>query len=107
LYEELERLQTTAVASDELQKAKNELLAGQYRQMKTIAGRANLLGRYEVFYGDYSKLFSVDKDIQAVSADDIQRVARTYFTEKNRTVATLVQDGPVRPAGRGRQEGNQ
>jgi len=107
LYEELERLQSTAVESEELQKAKNELLAGQYRQMKTIAGRANLLGRYEVFYGDYSKLFTVDKEIQAVSAEDIQRVARTYFTEKNRTVATLLPEGPVRPAGRGRQEGNQ
>jgi zinc protease len=107
LYEELERLQSTAVESEELQKAKNELLAGQYRQMKTIAGRANLLGRYEVFYGDYSKLFSVDKEIQAVSAEDIQRVARTYFTEKNRTVATLIPEGPARPAGRGRQGGNQ
>jgi zinc protease len=107
LYEELERLQSTAVENEELQKAKNEILAGQYRQMKTIAGRANLLGRYEVFYGDYSKLFSVDKEIQAVSAEDVQRVARTYFTEKNRTVATLIPDGPARPAGRGRQGGNQ
>jgi zinc protease len=107
LYEELERLQSKAVESDELQKAKNELLAAQYRQMKTIAGRANLLGRYEVFYGDYAKLFSVDKEIQAVSAEDIQRVARTYFTEKNRTVATLIPEGPARPAGRGRQGGNQ
>src|SRR5580658_1267407 len=107
LYEELERLQSTAVESEELQKAKNELLAGQYRQMKTIAGRANLLGRYEVFYGDYSKLFTVDKEIQAVSAEDIQRVARTYFTEKNRTVATLLPEGPARPSGRGRQGGNQ
>jgi zinc protease len=106
LYEELERLQSTPVESEELQKAKNELLAGQYRQMKTIAGRANLLGRWEVFYGDYSKLFSIDKEIQAVSAEDIQRVSRTYFTERNRTVATLLPEGPARPAGRGRQGGN-
>jgi zinc protease len=107
LYEELERLQTTAPPAEELQKAKNELLAGQYRQMKTIAGRANALGRYEVFYGDYSKLFNADKEIEAVSAADVQRVARTYLTEKNRTVATLIPEAPARPAGRGSKGGDQ
>ncbi len=106
LYEELERLQSTPVAAEELQKARNEILAAQYRQMKTIAGRANLLGRYELFYGDYAKLFSMDKDISAVSADDIQRVARIYFNEKNRTVATLIPEGASRPGGRSRQGGN-
>ena len=74
----------------ELRKAKNQLLANQYRQLKTIAGRANLLGTYEVFFGDYNKLYSADKDVEAVAAEDVQRVARQYFGEKNRTVATLI-----------------
>ncbi len=90
LYEELERLQSTPVPAEELQKAKNQLLASHYRELKTIAGRANELGTYEVFYGDYSKLFSADKTLDAVSAADIQRIARKYFIEKNRTVATLL-----------------
>src|SRR5262249_40627633 len=38
LYDELERLQTAEVPARELQKAKNQMLAAQYRQMKTIAG---------------------------------------------------------------------
>ena len=90
LFEELDRLRTTEVSSRELQKAKNQLLANHYRQMKTIAGRANALGQYEVFEGDYNKLFTVDKEIEAVTAADIQRIATKYFTEKNRTVATLL-----------------
>jgi len=93
LYEELERLQNAPVAADELQKAKNQLLASHYRELKTIAGRANALGTYEVFYGDYSKLFSSDKELEAVTAADIQRVAKKYFGEKNRTVATLLPEG--------------
>lgn len=90
LYEELARLQTEELGAEELQKAKNQLLAAHYRGMKTIEGRANLLGTYEVFDGDYHKLFTADTEIEAVSAADVQRVARQYFGAKNRTVATLV-----------------
>lgn len=90
LFEEIEKLRTAPVPADELSKAKNQLLARHYRQLKTIAGRANLLGTFEVFEGDYSKLFTSDREIQAVTAADIQRVATKVFSEKNRTVATLV-----------------
>jgi zinc protease len=82
-----------------LQKAKNQLLTQHYNQMKTIAGRARLLGHYDVIFGDYKKTFTIDKEYEAVTAADIERVAKKYFTEKNRTVATLIPDGA--PRGRG------
>jgi len=69
-----------------------------YRRLKTIEVRANLLGTYEVFMGDYAKAFDEDKRVEAVTAADIQRVAKKYFTAKNRTVATLVPEKPeVKP----------
>jgi zinc protease len=77
------------VPDQELRKAKNQLLAEHYRQLKTIAGRANLLGSYELFEGDYRKLYSVEQSVEAVTAADVQRVARQYLTERNRTVAIL------------------
>ena len=39
----------------ELRKAKNQWLAAHYREMKTIAGSANLLGTYDIFYGELQK----------------------------------------------------
>jgi zinc protease len=90
LYEELERLQSAEIPARELQKAKNQLLTQHYGSLKTIAGRAQMLGNYEVISGDYTKTFTIDKDYEAVTAADIQRVAKKYFTEKNRTVATLI-----------------
>jgi zinc protease len=90
LFDEIEKIRTTPIPDDELRKAKNQMLAQHYRQLKTIAGRANLLGTYEVFYGDYNKLFTSDKDIEAVTAADLQRVAKKYFSVSNRTVATLI-----------------
>lgn len=90
LFEEIAKIQATPVSADELRKAKNQLLAANFRQLKTIAGRANLLGTYEVFKGDYRKLFTLEQDVEAVTAADIQRVAKKYFTADNRTIATLV-----------------
>jgi len=94
LFEELARLQSEPVPDAELRKAKNQMLADLYRRRKTIEARANLLGSYEVFRGDYSKLFTADQEIEAVTAEAIQRAAQKYFTPKNRTVATLIPEKP-------------
>jgi zinc protease len=90
IYEEFDKVKTQAVTDQELEKAKNILLANFYRSLKTISGKANTLGNYEVFFGDYRKLGSAAEDYARVTKADLQRVAQKYFTDKNRTVATLV-----------------
>ncbi len=90
IYEEFDKLKSQAVADQELEKAKNILLANFYRSLKTISGKANTLGSYEVFFGDYRKLLTAADDYAKVTKSDLQRVAQKYFGDKNRTVATLV-----------------
>lgn len=90
IYDELNKVKTAGVLDEELQKARNILLANFYRQMKTISGKANTIGTYEVFFGDYQKLFTAADDYAKVTKADVQRVAQKYFTDKNRTVVTLV-----------------
>jgi zinc protease len=90
LFEEIAKLRNDAVPAAELQKAKNQLLKEHYSQLKTIAGRANLLGTFEVFRGDYKKLFTVGQEIEAVTPADVQRVAQKYLGNDGRTIATLV-----------------
>jgi zinc protease len=90
VYEELEKTKKEPVADHEIEKAKNILLANFYRQIKTISGKANQIGSYEVFFGDYRKLFNAAEDYQKVTKEDVRRVAQKYFADKNRTVATLV-----------------
>jgi zinc protease len=90
IFEELDRAANTPVTDKELEKAKNIRLVEFYRQMRTISGRANTIGTYEVFFGDYNKLFDAAKNYSAVSKEDILRVAKIYFGANNRTVATLL-----------------
>jgi zinc protease len=98
LYEELDRMKTELVSDQELEKARNIALAAFYRQMSTISGRANTLGSYEVFHGDYHKLFTATASYSQVTKEDLQNAVRKYFTEKNRTVATLIPEsaGPAK-----------
>ena len=90
IYEELDRVKNAVVTGEELEKAKNIRLVEFYRQMRTINGRANTIGTYEVFFGDYNRLFGAAKNYAGVTKEDVQRVAKTYFGANNRTVATLL-----------------
>ena len=96
IYEEMDKVRSGTVSDQELDKAKNILRANFFRQMKTINGRANALGSYEVFFGDYRKLFAAPDEFAKVTKDDLQRVAGKYFSNKNRTVATLIPE-PAQP----------
>jgi zinc protease len=90
IYEELDKAKSAPISDRELEKAKNIRLVEFYKQMQTINGRANTIGTYEVFFGDYHRLFDAAKNYAAVTKEDVQRVAKTYFGANNRTVATLL-----------------
>lgn len=98
LYEEVARVAESGITADELAKARNQLLAQFYGSLKTIAGKANLLGQYEVYHGDHKKLWTAVAELNKVTADDVKRVAAKYFSDTNRTVATLIPEAPAKEA---------
>ena len=78
------------VKDEELQKVKNQKLMEFYHTLETINGKANSLGSYDVFFGDYKKMFEAPDLYKKVTVEDIKRVAAKYFTERNRTVGYLL-----------------
>jgi zinc protease len=89
LEDELKKIRETRATESELRKAKNQWLAAHYHEMKTMAGRANLLGTYEIFYGSYKRLFQEPEDIEKVTAADVEREASLLFAETSQTVGIL------------------
>jgi len=89
-YAEVDKLKASGVDEHELQKAKNQVISSYYRSLRSINRRANVIGRYEVLFGDYHKLANVEQEYSKVTAADIQRAAKEYFDVNNRTVATLI-----------------
>jgi len=89
IVEQIQKIIDEGVNENELQKVKNQKLMGFYKTLETINGMSNTIGTYELFFGDYKRLFSAPDDYKKVTTDDIKRVAREYFTKDNRTVGIL------------------
>jgi zinc protease len=87
--EEIERLAKDGPTAAELAKARNQRLAEFWRGLETISGKAQALGTYEVFHGDYRKLFDAASVYESITADDVRNAAATVLRAENRTVGIL------------------
>jgi predicted Zn-dependent peptidase len=101
LYDIIERFKKDKIDAATLQRVKTKTRAGLIRRLDSNSGLANLLTTYYAAYGDWRKLFTGLDDLDKVTADDVQRVARKYFVPESRTVAYTVQPAagaaPARP----------
>jgi len=87
VLEELERLKNEPVPKRELQKVKNNFAAAEYRKLAHNHAIMQQLMRYEGM-GHWQEINEAGPRIQAVTAADIQRVAKEYLVKDNRSVAT-------------------
>jgi len=90
LHEEIARLQNETVADGELKKVGMQLRRQRAQQLYSSRSRANALGHFGVYYNDPSLINGVWDKYESVTQTDLQRVARRYFTESNRTVVTTL-----------------
>ena len=88
LLAELKRVQDEPVTKAELDKAVSQLVANQVRERETNNGKAEALGRAAVLIGDARRVNTDIDRLQAVTAADVQRVMKKYFTDTNRVVIT-------------------
>jgi len=90
VYDELDKLTAEGVTEKELQKVKNQKVMGFYKALETIDGKSNTIGTYELFFGDYAKLFDAADEYKKVSQEDILSMAKEYFQKNNCTVGFLI-----------------
>jgi zinc protease len=97
LSEEIERVRDKPIGADELDKAKNQLAAAFVFGLQTVDGIAQALGRAQYVEGDWKRFVAGATRYLAVTAADVQRVARKYLVDSNLTRVTLAQPGPPPP----------
>lgn len=93
IYDELDKIASEGISENELQKVKNQKLIEFYHIMETINGKANQIGTYQLFFGDYKKLYDAPNEYQRVTVSDIKNVTKKYFQKSNRTVGILHAEG--------------
>ncbi|HRZ86359.1 MAG TPA: pitrilysin family protein [bacterium] len=87
------RLKREPVALDELEKVKQTIISEYYFSLDTVSGQASDIGYSEVSTANCDFSAEYVARIQKVTADDIIRVATTYFYDENLTVAGIVPRG--------------
>jgi predicted Zn-dependent peptidase len=87
IYHEIEKLQKEEVPAQELQKVKNNFAAGEYRRLASNMAILHQLISTDG-NGRWQEINEAGPKLQAVTAADVQRVAKAYFNKENRTVCT-------------------
>ena len=85
----LKALGDKPVPADELDKAKRQLRAQSVKGLKTVSGKANKLGFFQLVFGDWRAIEGLDAAWDAVTAADVQRVTTQYLVPAKRTVVIL------------------
>jgi predicted Zn-dependent peptidase len=101
VYEEVARLQTQPVEDWEMDKVHMVLRRSQVSGAQGTLNRAANLAETYVEYGDANLVNTEYAKLAAVSKADIQRVAKKYLVETNRSVVVTLPK--ARPAGRAGQ----
>jgi zinc protease len=90
VYAELDRLKSEPIAAWELQKVHMMERRGTAQQLQSTLYRAYLVGELTSIYGDPNLINTRFDKIEKVSIGDIQKAAKTYLGEENRTVVTTL-----------------
>lgn len=92
---ELDKVKTTGVSEEELQKAKNQLLRGlfsssSYTSLQKSLSRAEMLAEYTSFFKNPALIDTDIEKYMSVTTDDIKQLANKIFTREGVTVVDVV-----------------
>jgi zinc protease len=90
LIAELDRMTSEPVSAHELERAKNQFARDYILGRETIQEKASQLAHAVVIHNDIRTADGEFNIFQGITAEDIQRVAKKYFTPANRLVLTIM-----------------
>jgi predicted Zn-dependent peptidase len=89
IHEAIDKLKSDGVTPEELKMVKTRSKASLLRSLANNQGLAIKLAENQMRYGDWRELFRRIDKIDAVTNEDVKRVANEVFVETNRTVGVL------------------
>ena len=90
LAAELSKVRAGEISQEALRRAQTKVRADLIRSLDSDLGLARSLAKAEILQGDWRRHFTYLKEIEAVTIEDLQRVARTYLQEELSTVGQLI-----------------
>jgi predicted Zn-dependent peptidase len=86
---EIDVMVADGITAEELEAVKQRTRANFIRGLRGNSGMASQLAWYQTYTDDWRNMFKVVEEIEAVTLEDVQRVAGEVFVETNRTVGII------------------
>ena len=90
LLAQLDRFKTELVSETELQRVRAQLISQRIFSQDSITAQANRIGHIESLGHSWRSLEEETAQLEAISAEQIQQVAKKYLTEDALNVARLI-----------------
>lgn len=90
LREEVAALREAPVGEEELERARSQLLADHLFELDSVFYQAMQIGQLETTGIGWEALREFEERVRAVTAEDLQRVAREYLTRDRLTVGVML-----------------
>jgi zinc protease len=89
---EFERVKNEMITEEEFQKLRNQVESDFVQANSTVAGIAESLANYHMYYGDANLINTEIKRYLAVTKEDIMNAAKKYYNKDNRVVLYFLHD---------------
>lgn len=93
---EIDKIKETLISDEEFQKLRNQVENDFVSANSRMAGIAESLANYKMYYGDANLINTELNRFLAVTKEDIQNAAKMYYTKQNRVVLHYLPK-PVNP----------
>lgn len=93
--EELQKVKDGDITQEELDRVRTNIRAGLIRSLADNNGLALALATAQAQRGDWRTVFTDIEALNAVTLDDLKRVATTYLVKNRRTVGSIVNAEPT------------
>jgi len=90
ILDEIDKVKNGNITKEELDRARTNARANLIRRLDSNTGIARMLAQAEAQRGDWRTVFTDLQDLQNITVDDLQRVAKKYLTQDNLTVGSIV-----------------
>lgn len=97
MEKEYDNVKNELVSEREFQKLKNQIETSFVNDNSTVAGRAEALANYYMYYGNTNLINTEIERYLKVTREDLKRVANKYFTKENRVVLYYLPESAKKP----------
>jgi predicted Zn-dependent peptidase len=89
IMKEFQQLKQERAPEEELRRAKDHLKGSLMLSLESTSSRMSNLARQEMYFQRFFSLDEIVESIEAVTTDDLQRIAQTFFDPKSIALTVL------------------